>query len=47
MQLGWARLSRPELLESSLRTLLQAVGTSLDYLLDQPVQKQSLQEKLG
>ena len=42
MQFGWPRLTRRELLESSLTILLKALGTSLEYLLDQPVQELSI-----
>jgi hypothetical protein len=37
MQFGWKKLSRRQLLESSLGLLLGALGTCLEYLLDQPV----------
>jgi hypothetical protein len=35
-RLAWAGVSRAELLASSLGEILRAVGTSLEYLLDQP-----------
>ncbi|MFL5245143.1 MAG: hypothetical protein ACJ8FY_23825 [Gemmataceae bacterium] len=35
--LSWACLTRSELLESALSPLLEAMGTDLWYLLDQPV----------
>jgi hypothetical protein len=36
MQFSWADLTRQEILESSLSVVLAALGTSLEYLLDQP-----------
>jgi hypothetical protein len=36
MQFGWSGLSRREILESSLSMVLAALGTNLEYLLDQP-----------
>jgi hypothetical protein len=36
VQLGWAQLTRREVLDSSLCMVLSALGTNLEYLLDQP-----------
>jgi hypothetical protein len=37
-QLAWQGLSRRQLVESSLSGLLTTLGTSLEYLLDQPIE---------